>query len=316
VGAGVPVRFYDVDPETLTPDLEGVRKVLAKGVGVVVITNLYGFPVDWDAIQSLCREVGAVLVEDAAQGVGSSWGGKEAGTFGDLTVLSFGRGKGWTGGGGGALLVRRTGSWVTEELKNIEFQASWGHGLKAMVLASAQWGFGRPSLYGLPSFVPGLGLGQTHYRDPEPLRAISSFSASLVAITAVAASEEIEVRKRRASELEQQISERGILGYIRPIRPLPGGVSSYLRYPVLIGSGAAATIGGPSAGSVGMVRGYPRTLPDLPAMAGLGPGELPSLPGARLLSERLVTLPTHSLVGEADFAIYAAKLFPSLPLGT
>jgi dTDP-4-amino-4,6-dideoxygalactose transaminase len=315
VGANVPVLFYDVDPETLTPDLEGIQRVLANGTGVVVITNLFGFPVDWDAIQGSCREAGATLVEDAAQGLGSSWAGKDAGTFGDLTVLSFGRGKGWTGGGGGALLVRQTGPQVREHLERIEFRASRGRGLKAMALASAQWGFGRPSLYGFPSLLPGLGLGQTLYRDPEPISAISSFSASLVAATAVLASEEIEARKRKAMELDQQFSEREVMECIRPIRPLPEGVSSYLRYPILIGPEAAATVDGPFAGSVGVVRGYPRTLPDLPALASLWIEEPPNLPGARLLSEQLVTLPTHSLVGEADLDVYAAKVFPSPLVG-
>ena len=46
----------------------------------------------------------ADAAEDAAQEAGATLHGRRLGSFGDLSVLSFGRGKGVTGGGGGALL--------------------------------------------------------------------------------------------------------------------------------------------------------------------------------------------------------------------
>ena len=128
--------------------------------------------------------------------------GNPGGTFGDLTVLSFGRGKGWTGEGGGALLVRHRDPRLADEVERTDLPSTFGGVVKPMVLATAQWGLGRPSLYGLPSALPGLGLGQSLYRDPQPIQSIPSFSAALAASTAQAASEEIEARTRKASVLE------------------------------------------------------------------------------------------------------------------
>ena len=110
VGAGAPVMFYDVSPEHLGPETESLEQS-ASSCGVLVAADLYGFPLDWSRLTAVAREAGAVLIEDAAQGIGSDWEGRVAGTHGDLAVLSFGRGKGWTGGGGGALLIRRRGQF-------------------------------------------------------------------------------------------------------------------------------------------------------------------------------------------------------------
>ncbi|HEY7192135.1 MAG TPA: DegT/DnrJ/EryC1/StrS family aminotransferase, partial [Gemmatimonadales bacterium] len=111
VGARARMRFYDLDPSTLAPDPTSLEKVLKRGTRVAVITPLYGYPVDWEAIEELCARHGAIAVEDAAQGHHAEWRGRILGSLGPISVLSFGRGKGWTGGSGGALLVREQPPW-------------------------------------------------------------------------------------------------------------------------------------------------------------------------------------------------------------
>src|SRR5215469_13123914 len=67
IRAGVRVRLYDVDPSTLGPDLDSVRQVLARGVEALVVTHLYGYPVDLAAVRALTDGAGVLLIEDAAQ---------------------------------------------------------------------------------------------------------------------------------------------------------------------------------------------------------------------------------------------------------
>ncbi len=104
-GAEVEVVLYDLDPGTLGPDWNSYEAALDSGPAAVVLVHLYGVPVDLDRATSLARRRGVRVIEDAAQGAGGSWQGKALGSFGDYAVLSFGRGKGITGGGGGALLL-------------------------------------------------------------------------------------------------------------------------------------------------------------------------------------------------------------------
>jgi len=105
-GAGAPVFLYDVDPETLTPDLAQLEAGLRGGAAAVVVAHLYGYPVDMREINRLAAETGAVVVEDAAQAAGATLHGRLAGSWGSLAVLSFSRGKGLTGGSGGALMAQ------------------------------------------------------------------------------------------------------------------------------------------------------------------------------------------------------------------
>jgi hypothetical protein len=85
--------------------LQSLERLLQRGARVVVVASLYGFPVDWDAVAGVLAPYGAIAIEDAAQGDHAAWRGRPLGSVGPISVLSFGRGKGWTGGGGGARWV-------------------------------------------------------------------------------------------------------------------------------------------------------------------------------------------------------------------
>ncbi len=106
--ANVRVRFFDVDPQTLSPDMDSLQRVLEEGVSAVVVAHLYGFPADMPAVVKVAHDAGVPVIEDAAQHASATIAGRPAGSFGDVTVLSFGRGKGTTSGRGGALTRRRT----------------------------------------------------------------------------------------------------------------------------------------------------------------------------------------------------------------
>ena len=91
VAAQVRVRFYDVEPRTLGPDLGSLEAALAAGARVVVAGPLYGIPLDWASVQEIVRRYEAVLVEDAAQAHGCRTRAGAAGMFGDISIPSFGR---------------------------------------------------------------------------------------------------------------------------------------------------------------------------------------------------------------------------------
>jgi dTDP-4-amino-4,6-dideoxygalactose transaminase len=283
VAVGAPVTFYDVDPATLAPDAESFGQSLRRA-SAVVVANLFGFPLPWDDIRA-AADGPVVLIEDVAQGVGSGWRGRESGTFGDLVVLSFGRGKGWTGGGGGALLVREEPS---DDPRRWVGPAS-GSRLRAAAVSVATWLLARPGAYGLPARAPLLALGETVYHPPTAATAIGRFQAALAHATRGTALAEVEVRRRNAERLRRHVSMHWN-GATLP-NPLQDGTASFLRLPVI----APAAWRDPSLRRAGVYRGYPRALPELSQVRPLLEGEEPRVPpGARELADRLVTLPTHS----------------------
>jgi len=296
VGADLRITLYDLDPATLTPDLDSLRRALADGAGIVVVAPLFGLPADWEAVQSVVAAAGGLLVEDAAQGSGARWQGRPVGSLGAMSVLSFGRGKGWTGGGGGALLTRnRTPLSVS---RNGDARAA---DLRAVSLAAAQWTFARPALYAIPAALPWLGLGETRYRDPVSPRPLSRASASLLLHAAVAAEREAEERKRRAAHLLEMVG--GHPG-IAPIAPLARGTPGYLRLPLRVKGGLNGLANREAAVRLGVAASYPNPIGELPAVRARLVGRHRSKgggwSGAEALARELITLPTHSLLAADD----------------
>ena len=106
---GVPV-FIDSEYDTWNMDpvaLEKAFEIYPEG-RVVIVVHLYGTPAKIDVIKSICEKHNAVLIEDAAESLGSSYKGKQTGTFGTYNAISFNGNKIITGTSGGILLTDST----------------------------------------------------------------------------------------------------------------------------------------------------------------------------------------------------------------
>lgn len=103
---GIPI-FIDTEYETWNMDPKALKKAfeLYPEVKVVVIANLYGTPAKLDEIVEVCKEHGAILIEDAAESLGATYKGKQTGNFGKYNIISFNGNKIITGSSGGMLLT-------------------------------------------------------------------------------------------------------------------------------------------------------------------------------------------------------------------
>ena len=103
---GVPV-FIDTDPKTWNMDPIALEKAfeIYPDVKLVVMAELYGFPSRVDLINRICEKHGALLVEDAAEALGASVEGKQCGSFGDMSAISYNGNKIITGSSGGCFLT-------------------------------------------------------------------------------------------------------------------------------------------------------------------------------------------------------------------
>jgi len=303
VGAEVEVLLYDLDPGSLSPDLTSLESALQAGAGTVVISPLFGLPVDWFQVSRLVRAYGALLLEDAAQAGGGSWDGQPLGSLGDLSVLSFGRGKGWTGGGGGALLGRGEAPKLPGELPR------GGGGGAAWVRSAVQWAMGRPAVYGIPASLPFLRLGETIYHAPRLPSSIPPATAALAFRTARHQPAELVARRQAAAWFGERLGGVAAAGRIVPIRREEGG---WLRYPLRIPGGVAGLPNAREAKQLGIAGGYPRPLPLLAPLQPLILGRWDPPPGARELAGALVTLPTHSRLGPPEREA-VARLLDAVP---
>ena len=293
-GAEVPFVFYDIDPSTLGPDLESLRSALEAGADRVVVVHLYGVPVDLDSVSRLAAEFGATLIEDAAQGTGGSWRGTPLGFSGALGVLSFGRGKGITGGGGGALVGNDArGRELVRNHRDAGMMASTP--VRDVIATVVQSVFARRSLFWIPASLPILGLGETRYRGAMPIRGMSVFATCVLRHTATPALVESFFRRRNAKRMSPRVLGGRLLG----LDSSPSTTPALLRLPML----RYTEHGGSASGvmkRVGAMPGYPRALPDLPGFGGRQTATKSEFGGARALAARLVTLPVHGELTDRD----------------
>ena len=100
----VPV-FVDIRRDTLNIDEALVEAAITPRTKAICVVHYAGVSCEMDAIMAIAQRHGLAVVEDAAQGIFSTYRGKPLGTFGGLGALSFHETKNVISGEGGALLV-------------------------------------------------------------------------------------------------------------------------------------------------------------------------------------------------------------------
>lgn len=101
---GTPV-FADVDPKTYNIDPEDIRRKITDKTKAIIAVHLAGQPCDMDAIHSIAREHGLIVIEDGAHALGSVYKGKKVGSMSDMTTFSFHPVKPITTGEGGMIVT-------------------------------------------------------------------------------------------------------------------------------------------------------------------------------------------------------------------
>ncbi|RMG34597.1 MAG: aminotransferase class I/II-fold pyridoxal phosphate-dependent enzyme, partial [Methanobacteriota archaeon] len=97
---------WNMDPNLLEDAIKELKRKNKKPKAVVAV-DLYGMPARLNEIREVCSKYDLILIEDAAEALGSSYFGKKAGTFGDFGILSFNGNKIITTSGGGMLITHK-----------------------------------------------------------------------------------------------------------------------------------------------------------------------------------------------------------------
>ncbi len=102
---GVPV-FVDIRPDTMNIDEKLIEEAITDKTKAIAPVHYAGIGCEMDVIMDIARKHNLYVIEDAAQGIMSTYKGKALGTFGDFGCFSFHETKNFSMGEGGALLIR------------------------------------------------------------------------------------------------------------------------------------------------------------------------------------------------------------------
>lgn len=156
-----------------------INRVTGAPIRALVVMHAFGHPADLDALAALCGRWQLVLIEDAAESLGSYWRGRHTGNFGAVAALSFNGNKVMTTGGGGAILTNDPE--LARRAKHLTTTARVPH----------RWNFVHDELgynYRLPNLNAALGCAQLE-RVPEMIdrkrRLAARYAASFADVEGV-----------------------------------------------------------------------------------------------------------------------------------
>jgi dTDP-4-amino-4,6-dideoxygalactose transaminase len=102
---GAKIVFVDIRPDTMNLDETKIESAITSKTKAIVPVHYAGVACEMDSIMELANKYSLVVIEDAAQGMMSTYKGKALGTIGHLGTYSFHETKNYTSGGEGGLLL-------------------------------------------------------------------------------------------------------------------------------------------------------------------------------------------------------------------
>ncbi|WP_282070198.1 aminotransferase class I/II-fold pyridoxal phosphate-dependent enzyme [Olleya namhaensis] len=158
---GAKPIFVDSEQDTWNMCPNHLEKAIKEGISAgkkpkaIIVVHLYGMPAKMDEILVIANKYEIILIEDAAEALGSTYKGQKCGTFGDYGVLSFNGNKIITTSGGGALVCK------TEESKQKAIFLATQARDNAPHYQHSQIGYN----YRMSNVVAGIGRGQMEVLD-------------------------------------------------------------------------------------------------------------------------------------------------------
>lgn len=293
IRAGLQPRLCDVDPVTLNPRLDDLQRFDSRRVLAVISANLYGVPNDLPALEAAAASMGAFMLDDSAQSLGARMAGRAVGTFGDIGLYSFDKGKNITTLQGGAL-VARAGA-LTHAVERHYLQLPAAGLLDTLVLMAKLPIYAallRPALYGGVRKLPFLGLGRTMYEERYPISRLSTMLGGLAARMFERLHELNRIRVSNATQMAAALAD---IAGLRTVQISPNAEPVYARFPLLVADAQRreSLLAAFDRNGIGATASYPLALCDVPEVARVLPADDRDMRGARQVANTIVTLPTH-----------------------
>ena len=171
---GAKPVFVDIEPETFNLDISKLEALITKKTKAIITVDLYGHPVDFDAIKKICNKYNLKLISDSAESLGSLYKGKPTGSQGDISTFSFFGNKIITTGEGGMITTNNKRYYDTCKLYRDQGKETSFHNYYHPVI-----GYN----YGFTNLQAAVGIGQLKQIKSlaRKKRAIAAFYKKLLA---------------------------------------------------------------------------------------------------------------------------------------
>lgn len=117
IKSGLKPVLVDADPDTWNMNVCEIEDKITEKTSAIMVVHIYGLPVDMDPVVKLAKKYDLKIIEDAAEAIGVTYNGKQCGSFGDISCMSFFANKHITTGEGG--MVYADDDLLIERAKNV-----------------------------------------------------------------------------------------------------------------------------------------------------------------------------------------------------
>jgi len=311
IKAGLKPALCDLRPNSLGMDLDELGAKTGPDTLAIIAVHLFGIPENIIELRGMAQERGIILIEDAAQAFGNKIhlsprfsplrANGYLGSFGDIGILSFGRGKPLSLLGGGAVLINNQ---EVESIAKMQFDLlpESDHllsGLQHLINLSLYSVFYHPNLYPIPQRMPGLKLGETIFTLDFSIQKMNSY---VLRVGNKLMPQFDSIRKRRLELMRIYAEKLGPLKDEFAFFPKFNGEDiALLRFPIVFKDKERrdlilAELKKRGLGATGM---YPVPLNEQEGVSPYLTGN-ETYPNAKFVSERILTLPIHEHVRVED----------------
>lgn len=105
IKAGLVPVLVDADPDTWNMDVTKIEEKITSKTSAIMAVHIYGLPVDMTSVMEIANKHNLKVIEDAAEAIGVTCDGKQCGSFGDVSAMSFFANKHVTTGEGGMVFA-------------------------------------------------------------------------------------------------------------------------------------------------------------------------------------------------------------------
>lgn len=105
IKAGLKPVLVDADPDTWNMDVTQIEDKITDKTRAIMAVHIYGLPVNMGPVLEIAKKYNLYVIEDAAEAIGVICNGKQCGSFGDISAMSFFANKHITTGEGGMVLA-------------------------------------------------------------------------------------------------------------------------------------------------------------------------------------------------------------------
>ncbi|MBD3168586.1 MAG: aminotransferase class V-fold PLP-dependent enzyme [candidate division Zixibacteria bacterium] len=298
IRAGMKLKTIDIQPGNFGIDPQQLEENISGKTLTVIAAHLFGIPGDIEAIEKICRERGVILIDDAAQALGAKVGGRQIGSFGDASALSFGRGKNITTLSGGAAVIRNNELRdVANGIYSREFSNPLTGALKDTIQLAAYKILFNRHLYWIPDTMPFLELGKTEFNPRFDIHKLPENRASRGAMMIGNLERITGHRVETGRKYRERLSG---IGQIELPEPELNSQPVYLRYPVILKDEKRRRYILEKGHSLGISAMYPGKVSSIDGISPYLSGNDISNPNAEYIARGLVTLPTHFQINDVD----------------